>query len=85
MAKNLDTLSLRDGRVLLLLDMLYNRFSALDFDYKASALWAMHVLSEIGLEVPLDSRLILLSELPPTPPDDFPDIPTLLLSVATLF
>ncbi len=44
-AKNVDTLKAKDGRLLLLLDMLYNRYEGLDYEYKASTLWALHILS----------------------------------------
>lgn len=74
-----------DQRLTTLLDMLFNRFVGLDFDYVLTTIWSMGLLVSFhGAEIPIENKVKLLKELldKSIPVESLHNLPSLIFSIS---
>jgi hypothetical protein len=76
-----------DHRMLTLLDMLFNRFDNVEFDFVLTTVWSLGILVGYrGAEIPTENKMKIINELIDSviPNQSLPNIPSLLFSISCM-
>ena len=77
----------QDMRLTTLLDMLYNRFEGMQFDFILTTIWSLGILVSIrGADIPIENKMKIIRELLKCeiPRQSVQNLPSLVFSISTL-